>query len=302
MQAADAIALVIEGARGGVGARRDEIAVLRIEQEHQPQQDGEQALIKMLRRVAQGAIRSGSAACRPRRSSCSAPSTCSRAGWRPRPAPRGSPSAAPADAARRRCAGGTGEQQLEPAQHRPSADRRQRAERKGQPAARFAARRIDQAKSSPVIRMPMGMPASRAAGARNAGAASPPTRKGAALIRFHALRLDARQNLPAAVRVADRPIRPDSVSLSGTEEEVFRQRRAAGRAGDLRRRQPSRSVEKAQGSAGAPSSGLRRTRLPRCRLWSGSAGPGRAREHDGGDDEADGLDIAEPFVIGIVRP
>ena len=48
IERADAIALIVKGARGGVLARGDEIAVLGVEQKDETQQDGEQAVVKML--------------------------------------------------------------------------------------------------------------------------------------------------------------------------------------------------------------------------------------------------------------
>src|SRR5438045_2764060 len=48
VEGADAIALVIKCPRLAVGARWDEVAILPIEEEHEPKEDGQQPFIKML--------------------------------------------------------------------------------------------------------------------------------------------------------------------------------------------------------------------------------------------------------------
>ena len=106
-----------------------EVAVLGIEDEDEPHQDREQALVEMagadVRASSRIAIRS--AASRPRSSSCSAPSTCSASAVE---------TAACASRLRRQerrqtAVVGVGEQaeaieqQLQPAEHRPAGDGRQ---------------------------------------------------------------------------------------------------------------------------------------------------------------------------------
>ena len=104
-----AIALSIEGARLGVRARGDQIAIFGIEEEDEPEEDGEQAVVEMLRRggcelldaLPIGRVQAAQQAREAR------PGPAPQAGWTLRPARRGSPSGAPADAARaHRCAGG----------------------------------------------------------------------------------------------------------------------------------------------------------------------------------------------------
>src|ERR1700730_2524604 len=48
VEGADAIALVVKRPRLAVSARWDEVAILRIEEEHEAKEDGQQPFIKML--------------------------------------------------------------------------------------------------------------------------------------------------------------------------------------------------------------------------------------------------------------
>ena len=149
MERADAIALVVERPRLAVGARRDEVAILGVEQEDEAEQNGQQSFVEMLRsarrqapRCAPGRRHAGRAAARAAR-----PAPARRASSRPPPARRGS---ALRSAGRRRsgaslCSRKAGEDELEAAEHRPAADLAERAQRKRQPAARLAARRVDEA-------------------------------------------------------------------------------------------------------------------------------------------------------------
>ena len=138
-----------------------------------------------------------------------------------------------------------------------------------------------------------------------------PTRERAALFGLHPRRLDANEDLPAAVGIDDRPMRRDlGVALLDLEEEILRQRGPAGCASDLGRPPAERSVKESPrvfegariNGLAASVVGLRRDERPH-RLGVGARLDLRreavAREHDRGDDEADRLNVAEPFVVGV---
>ena len=125
VQAAHRIARLVDFARATIEARRQQIAILGIENEDEPHQDREQALVEMPRPVrASSRMSFGSAASSPRSNSCKAPSTCSASAVE---------TAACASRLFRSSAGSRRssasvnrrtriEQQLEPAQHRPAGD------------------------------------------------------------------------------------------------------------------------------------------------------------------------------------
>ena len=71
-----------------------------------------------------------------------------------------------------------------------------------------------------------------------------PARERASLVGLHARRLDAHQDLPAAVGIDDRPMRRDlGVALLDLEDEIIRQSASAGSAGDLGRPPAERAVK-----------------------------------------------------------
>ena len=142
VEAAQRIARLVDLRAPAVGARGQEVAVLGVEHEDEPHQDGEQALVEMLGRAARElAMSSGSAASSPRSSSCRAPSTCSAS------AVETAACASRLFCKQRRQASVAGvgeqaervEQQLEAAEHRPAGDRREGAQRKAQTARGLAA-------------------------------------------------------------------------------------------------------------------------------------------------------------------
>ena len=128
------------------------------------------------------------------------------------------------------------EQQLQAAEHRPPADLGERADREGEPAARLAARGVDQPEfvvgdEEADRDLLFAQEALEALVRRRL-----PAFERAALVGLHARGLDADEDLPAAVRVGDRPVRPDlGVALLDLEEQLLRDRPPAGRAGDLGR-------------------------------------------------------------------
>ena len=138
-----------------------------------------------------------------------------------------------------------------------------------------------------------------------------PTRKRAAFVRPHPRHLDAHKDLPAAVGIDDRPMRRDlGVALLDLEDEILRQRGSARRAGDLHpppaepaAKESPRVFEGARINGLAASLvRLRRNELPHGISVSACLdfrGQPVACKHDRRDDQADRLNVAEPFVVGI---
>ena len=203
------------------------------------------------------------------------------------------------------------QQQLEAAEHRPPADLDQRAQRERHPAARFAARRVDEPKvvvgdEEADRRLFLAQKALEPLMRRRL-----PARERAALVGLHPRRLDAHQDLPAAFGIDHRPMRRDlGVALLDLEDEILRQRGSAGRAGDLGRAPAERAVKESPGVLqGARIAGFAASvvRLRRDELAHGLGVGARldfrgqpiARKHDRGDDQADRLNMAKPFVVGV---
>ena len=94
VEAADGIARLVDCRAPAVGARGQQVAILGVENEDQPHQDGEQALVEMLGPVARPDRGSAPARRRPIRAAAHAArrAPARRARWKPRPAPRGSSS------------------------------------------------------------------------------------------------------------------------------------------------------------------------------------------------------------------
>ena len=148
IERADAIALVVKRPRLAVGARRDEVAILGIEQKHEAEEDGQQPFIKML-----GSARRQGLDPRPVGGMETAKQLVQRAQHLRGELGRdlGLRVAAGFEERRQAAVGRVivqperGKDQLEAAEHRPAADVAERAKRKLQPAAGLAARRVDEA-------------------------------------------------------------------------------------------------------------------------------------------------------------
>ncbi len=204
------------------------------------------------------------------------------------------------------------EQQLEPAQHRPAGDGRERADRPGDPAGGLAARGVDEAD----LLVP-----DENAGADAALAQQPletlvrrrlPAVSRAALAGIDVRRLDGDQELPAvgAGRGLQRPIGLEQrIVLGQSDCELVVERRPAGRAGD----QVDGPIQHA--GKERPGIGERRALVP-----DGAVAVLLQQRRNGGvvrlilarrraerlqrhrcDDQALGLDVAQPFGIGIER-
>ena len=197
------------------------------------------------------------------------------------------------------------ERELEAAEHRPAGDRRQRAQRKGQPAARLALRRVDEAKL--VIREQ-----NPGAHAGFVLAQQPlealvrrrlPAGERAALIRRDARLLDADEQCRPAFRIDHRPMRfEDGVRLVDRDRQSIRQRPTARQAGHLMLAPAQDSREECPRIGERSRLALRREArgdriAVRARLLLGHEAI--AVENGRAEDEADGLDIAEPFEIRI---
>ena len=156
-----------------------------------------------------------------------------RAASRPRPARRGFASAAPAGGGpARRCEGRKAvEHSLSPPSIGRPATVAERAERKRQPAAGLAPRRVDEAQV--VVReQQAGGRRSRAAAARTADAASPPSPRARRAASGSTPRLSMRtRKLPAAYRIASTAQVGASVVSRSRQADATIRRAAAGPPG-----------------------------------------------------------------------
>jgi hypothetical protein len=203
------------------------------------------------------------------------------------------------------------QQELNATEHRPSADLDQRAQRERDPAARFAARGVDEPKvvvgyEEANRRLFLAQEALEPLMRRRL-----PARERAPLVRLYPPRLDAHEDLPAAAGIDDRPIQRDlGVAILDLEDKVFRERVPTRRAGDLRRPPAERAMKESPGvfeGAGIGSLCASVIRLRRNESAHGLGvgarldfrGESVTRKHDRGDDETHRLDMAKPFVVGV---
>ena len=195
--------------------------------------------------------------------------------------------------------------QLQAAEHRPPTDLDQRAERKLQPAARLAARGVNDTQFA----------VGQEEAGRHAGFAQQPLQllvrcrlpafERAALVRDRRRALDPNEDLPALIGVGHRPMwRKLCVALLDADGQVRRQCRPTGTPATCAARQPRICVKNAQGSGNAgPWSVIRKERTHRfavgARLFRRVQSV--AGKHGRGDHKSDRLNIANPFGVGIDR-
>ena len=237
VQRAHAVALVVEGAALGVGARGHQVAILGIEQEHEAHQHREQALVEM---AGPGARQFGDPLRLGRVQAAQQPVQRAEHLARERRGDGGLRPSALRQQRRQAALRRVGEQprrtqqQLEAAQQRPARHLPQRVQREGQPARGLATRRRQQ---------PDRVVGDEQPGADAALAQQPfealvrgrlPARQRAAPVGIDAGRLVPHQELPAgSVRERDGVVRlQQGIALSQVDARGGVERRAARGAGD----------------------------------------------------------------------
>ena len=307
VEAAERIAALVERAGGAVGPRRHELAVLGVEDEDEAQEDREQAFVEVLGTLAGEAFdqrRLGGVEPAQELVECPQDLLGQRGGDGGLGLAAGLQHGVEALGARRVEEAVAVEGELEARQHRPAGDGRERAQRERQPARGLALGGVDEAQ------LAVGHEhADEHAGLAQQALEALVRRRLPALlravVRFGAGGLEADEQLPGRVgaETLDGEVgREGGVVLGHGNEEVVGQRRPVGRARHVWRR-PVEEVaeegpgigERGRGVVGLDEGGV-----------GGAVGrglpcgdEGALLDDRGREDEARGLDVVEPFEVGV---